>query len=85
VEVEVSNLKFTPSDVTIQVGDKILWTNVAGIHSVTSGADSVSDGHFDSGLLLVGGEFEHTFLEAGSYPYFCTLHASMSGSITVTE
>ena len=28
--------------------------------------------------------FEHTFTEAGEYPYFCLLHPNMVGTVIVT-
>jgi plastocyanin len=31
------------------------------------------------------GTFSHTFEDAGAYPYFCTLHSVMKGTVTVVE
>jgi plastocyanin len=38
---------------------------------------------FSSGNISSGGTFSHTFTTAGSYPYTCTIHPSMVGTITV--
>jgi plastocyanin len=31
------------------------------------------------------GSFTHTFNDARSYPYVCTLHSGMKGTVTVVE
>jgi len=74
--VEMHNLTFVPKDCTVPVGTKVVWKNTIGglPHTVTS-----EDGKFDSGAsspIAANGEFTFTFKTAGSYPYFCTLHAS---------
>jgi plastocyanin len=33
--------------------------------------------------LAPRGDFEHTFTEAGEYPYFCMLHPNMVGVVDV--
>jgi len=30
-----------------------------------------------------GGNFQHTFATAGTYPYHCSIHSAMTGTITV--
>lgn len=38
----------------------------------------------DSGNIPSGGVFQHTFANAGAYPYHCAIHAAMTGnSVTV--
>lgn len=64
---------FSPSSVTIGVGDSISWTGVAG-HTVTS----------DSGAWPRStSDFSFTFQLAGTYPYHCEFHVGMNGVITV--
>jgi len=31
------------------------------------------------------GTFSHTFADAGDYPYVCTLHSGMRGTVTVVD
>jgi len=39
----------------------------------------------NSGNMPTGRSYSHTFANAGTYNYFCTIHgASMSGSVTVS-
>ena len=44
-EVEISNNRFTPNNLTIEVGDTVNWTLQNGTHTVTE-----DNGQFDSGL-----------------------------------
>ncbi len=85
---------FTPHDVTIRAGEKIIWIYADGAkepHSVTSGACRVNDcsgggQEFNSGptLLKPGHQYEHVFTEAGTFPYHCDLHlGSMQGTVIV--
>ncbi len=39
----------------------------------------------DSGILLPqGGTVSYTFTSKGIFPYYCTIHPSMQGVVTVT-
>ena len=87
VQVGAGGLKFTPKDVTIQVGDTVQWTWAASGHSSTSGTPGNPDGMWDSGVQNSGFVFSQTFTAAGTFPYYCTPHGAccgMIGSVTVT-
>ena len=72
---------FNPSPVEIKVGETVTWVNDdSARHSVTS-----KDRIFDSGILAEGQSFSHTFDKAGEYPYFCSPHPTMVGTVVVTE
>ena len=86
--VTVSGVAFAPVSVTIQVGDKVIWSVTGGGHTVTSGTGCVGDGLFDSGFVGPGGSFEYTFNTAGTYDYFCIPHCGccvMVGVVVVEE
>ena len=77
--VDMGSLKFSPSTLTVTVGTKVTWRNTDNLaHSVTS-----DTGLFESGLFNPGGSFSYTFNTAGTYPYHCTIHAGMVGTIIV--
>lgn len=77
------NATTTPVDLTIDVGDTVIWTNDdTVIHTVT--ADAGSTESFDSGTLNPGDTFSVTFTMEGSNPYHCIPHPGMTGTITVT-
>lgn len=59
------SFSFSPSTITIDVGDTVTWTNRGGFHDV------VSDGNFSSGAPSSSAwVFSHTFTAAGTYNYY---------------
>ena len=79
-EVSIENFAFGPNDITASVGDTITWTNDEASISHTTTSD---DGVWNSDLLGPGDTFEQTFADAGTFTYFCSIHPSMTASITV--
>jgi len=77
----------TTGIVEILVGDTIVWLNAdTAFHTVTSGSESEGlDGLFDSKEFAPGKSFTYKFSEIGHYPYYCTLHPWMMGTIIVTS
>lgn len=64
---------------TVGLGETVTVTNEDSmVHTWTA-----VDGEFDSGSLAEGESFEHTFDEAGEFDFFCSIHPTMTGSITV--
>jgi hypothetical protein len=62
-------------------GDTIHWTNSDSItHTTTQNAPLSL---WNSGRLNGGGSFSKAINVAGSYPYGCTIHSSMTGTIKV--
>lgn len=76
---------YNPNLIEIKVGDTVTWiNNDSSPHSVTSSSSSSSsNSNFDSGILRRGETFSFTFDREGEYPYFCTLHPSMVGTVMV--
>jgi plastocyanin len=67
------------------VGATVTWTNDdSQPHTATSGENATPDQRFDSGIMAPAATFEHTFTEAGEYPYFCLLHPNMVGTVSVS-
>lgn len=78
--VSIQNFAFSPSTLTIHVGDTVIWTNSDSVsHSVRS--DSGSE--INSALLGNGQTYSHTFAQAGTYTYHCSVHPSMKGTVIV--
>ncbi len=77
----------TSGVVEILIGDTIVWKNAdTTFHTVTSGTEETGlDGIFDSKEFGPVGEFAYKFSEIGHYPYYCTLHPWMVGTIIVTS
>ena len=82
VNIYVQGFKFPPN-MDVAKGTTVTWTNKDSVaHTVTSGTRPNKDGKFD-GQLAAGSTFSFTFTDAGTYQYFCTVHSSMNGTITV--
>jgi plastocyanin len=76
---------YSPNPIQVGVGDTVTWTNDdAQPHTATSGQNATPDGTFDSGIMAPAATFEHTFTEAGEFPYFCLLHPNMVGTVSVS-
>ncbi len=79
VAITIENFSFG-DPVTAKVGDTIVVTNEDGVaHTWTAVA-----GTFDSGPLSSGESFEFSFDQPGEYAFFCSIHPSMKGTITVS-
>lgn len=87
--IVASNFKFEPADVTINMGETILFKNEEGNHNVNGSQDVFPDNpeSFTSGEPSTDKwEYTYTFNMPGEYKYRCDLHAvSMNGTITVLE
>lgn len=70
---------FSPSTTTVAVGGSVTWTN----NDNTAHTSTGSSGAWDSGTISPGGRFTRTFTTAGSFPYHCSIHPGMVGTITV--
>ena len=82
VSVGMDDIKFMPEEITVDAGQRIVWTNNEAVpHNVTAreGADFASD------TLQQGDTFEYTPQEAGTIDYVCTIHPQQTGRITVRE
>ncbi len=78
-EVMIMNSAFTPSDMTVQQGDSIVWTNMdTAPHTVTA-----TDNSFDSGMMLTNDTYTHVFDAAGNFAYVCLYHSDMTAVVRV--
>ena len=77
--VSIANMAFNPATITVKAGTTVTWKNNDNMsHTVTADDDS-----YDSGNLPMGSSFSKTFSIAGTYPFHCTIHPSMTGSVVV--
>ena len=77
--VSMKSQSFSPSDLTIDKGATVTWTNNdSTTHTVTA-----DGGAFSSGNLAPGKTFNYTFSQTGTFSYHCTIHSNMKGTITV--
>lgn len=81
--VVASGFSFVPKVITIHAGDTVIWTGLAGFHSVTGSTPPET---------LCGNSFPasctNTFNTPGSYSYICINHAvsfGMTGLVNVVS
>lgn len=73
-------LQFTPTSEAVKKGQIVEWDNPGTqLHNITFGQTCLTDGNFQP-----GGKWQVKFTAAGSYPYQCTIHQGMVGTITVS-
>src|SRR5471030_2479357 len=70
---------YAPDTIAVSMGGTVTWTN-NDVRTHTSTADG---GTFSSGPMAQGATFSMTFPSAGSFPYHCTIHPGMVGTVTV--
>jgi hypothetical protein len=76
------NMQSTNQQITIDVGDTVVWTWGPGSHNLISTSGTHT---FDSDYHGQGYTYSLTFNEPGVTDYTCTPHASMYGTITVNS
>jgi plastocyanin len=80
-KVGIEDFKFEPATLTVAPGTQVTWVNKDDEpHTATS---SEKPKRFDSGVLDTAQSYSFTFVQPGSYPYFCKLHPHMTGVIVV--
>ncbi len=77
----IANFAFFPRNMTINVGTTILWTNFDNVRHTTTNTDNPVA--WDSGYLAQNQSFSYTFNVPGTYHYYCSIHAFMTGTIVV--
>jgi plastocyanin len=79
-EVFIQNSAFSPTTITVAANTAITWTNNDGMsHTVTSDTGN----ELNSGNIPANGTWSHTFTAAGTYPYHCTIHPTMTAIVVV--
>ncbi len=77
--LEIRDFDFSPAEVRIPRGTTVRWVNRGQIdHTATS-----DTGVWDSGWLKPGQSYSRRFDQAGEYPYHCTPHPFMKGTVIV--
>lgn len=77
--VQIRNFAFVQQSLAVSPGTTVTFVNCdTETHTSTSDA-----GVWDSGALTPGSRYQRTFSAAGSFPFHCTPHPSMTGTIVV--
>lgn len=78
--VHISDGRFDPRTVEIQVGGTVMWIND---DVATHQLESVVPGVIHSGRIRAGASYTRTFSGPGEYQYYCSIYNTMKGTIIV--
>lgn len=82
--VTIAGFAFDPASIEVSAGATVTWSNTDGAqHTVTAGEPGTPADTFGESVDP-GSRAEITFDEAGTFPYFCTIHPSMTGEVVVS-
>jgi plastocyanin len=83
ISVNIQNFAFNPPNIVVAPGTTVTWVNADRAPHTVTATDPA--GAFDSGTLRPGQSFSFTFTQPGTtYAYYCAIHPSMRGTVTVT-
>ena len=77
--VTIDNFTFNPQRLTVSAGSTVTWTN----NDTTAHTSTATDGSWNSGTIAPGATFSRAFPARGTFPYHCTIHPGMVGTVTV--
>jgi plastocyanin len=80
VTVKIDNFAFDAQTVTVPAGATVTWVNDDDAPHTVVADDGKS---FRSKTLDTGDRFSFTFLHAGAFGYFCSVHPHMTGKVVV--
>ena len=81
--VEIKGFAFNPKEIRVKPGAKITVTNQDSVSHTLTAADKTS---FDTNMLSQGQSGAITApTKPGSYPFMCTPHPYMTGTLIVEE
>lgn len=77
--VTIKNMQFTPSEVTVNKGDTVIWVNEGIVaHNVTDTINNIA-----SDEITVGSSWK--IVPDKGFSYYCSIHPTMTGEIKVQK
>lgn len=77
-EIVMRSVSFGPREVTVTVGDTVVWRNADIVRH-----NAVRREVFDTGELQPGERYAWVPTDTGTYRYQCTIHERMRGRLSV--
>ena len=77
--VKLDGCTYAPTITRVPIGTEVRFVNDSNTYHDVTGRD----GAWASGQLVQGAAFSHRFVDAGLYPYSCSLHPGMAGVVVV--
>lgn len=75
--IAMVDLAFRPAALTVERGQTVTFRNVGKVTHNAKGEE------FFSRVVEPGDSYRHTFTRSGRFPYVCTFHPGMNGTVTV--
>jgi plastocyanin len=78
--ITIKNYAFNPQTITVKSGSIVRWENLDPVsHRIIFNDKSVSG----SDVLSYSQSFSKKFDQPGSFPYYCSIHPDMTGTVIV--
>jgi plastocyanin len=78
--VTIKNFAFIPTDLSVKAGAPVTWDNTDGVnHQIAIKGGALNN------PIGQGAQTVLKFDKAGKFAYFCNIHNSMTGTVTVTS
>lgn len=87
--VVIKDLRFVPQEVRIKQGETVKWVNEDDTAHTSTSADFSADattqppGAWTSKPMNPGQSFQRKFETAGTFPYACSIHPYLKGTVVV--
>ena len=82
--IVIDGMRFIPQTVEVKPGDTVVWRNKDPFpHTVTATATAANGGGPASPAIAAGASWRFKATRAGTYPYLCTLHRTMTATLVV--
>jgi plastocyanin len=78
-QVVIEQMRFDPPVLTVNRGDRVVWVNKDLFPHTATGMSKA----FDSHEILPNASWSYVTHQTGRYPYLCTLHTTMRGTLIV--
>ncbi|MBM4125392.1 MAG: hypothetical protein FJ246_10675 [Nitrospira sp.] len=87
ITIESGSPYFLPASATVAAGAPIRWDNPTASYHTATHDNCVLGGPcmFDSGSVAPNGNYTLPGLPPGRYPYHCTLHPIMRGTLIIVD
>ena len=84
--ITLDETEFSPNDITVKVGARVVWINKSGENATVNSADHPTHQVYprlNLGEFGSGSSVQLVFDETGTYSYHNHLNASQTGTVTV--
>jgi plastocyanin len=89
-DVAIQNSAFNPATTKLKIGSSARWTNMDSFNHTSTSDGDTTDGQNTQGVALWkspnfghNATFTFVFFGAGTFPYHCSIHSFMHGSVKV--